>query len=249
MAKGSPSPRAAAARTRQAKKKQAHTLTGHLSELRDRLIQSLIVLVGTCGAALFFSQQLIDLVTVPVGELVFTAPTEGFVAHLKVSLVAGLIVALPYILWHVFAFVAPALEKAQRPWLAGGLATCLLLFYIGAAFAMALLGPGMEFFLSFGNDHLKPMIKVSEYYSFALTLMLGCGVLFEMPVAVWILSSLGILKPDTLTTRWKEALFAILILSAFVTPADPFTMIAMAVPLTGLYAISIWVARWAAPKA
>ena len=230
---------------RASQERTTQPLAGHLRELGLRLLQAATVLVGASVGAFFFSDRLLHQLAVPAGKLVFTAPAEAFFANLKLSVALGAVVTLPYLLWHAYRFVAPALERRQRPLLALGLAAVLVLFYTGAAFALALLRPAMDFFLGFSGPRLQAMIRVNEYYSFLLTLVLGCGLVFEMPALVWVLARLGLVDAHDLASRWREALVGILVVAAFITPADVFTMLALAMPMGLLYLASIQLARWA----
>ena len=224
------------------------SLVDHLAELRNRFISTLLVLVAASAAAFVYREPLLDFLAAPAEQLIFTAPAEAFFAYLKLSILGGLVLSLPWLLWQAFAFIAPAIERKDRPWLAGGMFVCLLLFYTGAGFALAILKPAMEFFLSFAGPRLNATIKIDEYFSFVMTLALAFGFVFEMPVLVWVLAKIGLVESHMLSARWREAVVGILLLSAFLTPADVFTMTALALPMSLLYVISIYVARWAEPK-
>jgi sec-independent protein translocase protein TatC len=225
-------------------------LTAHLEELRSRLIRSLLALVVGFGLCYAFSDRLLEVLWRPVGrELVFIAPTEAFFAHLKVAFLAGLIVAWPYICYQIWAFVSPGLYQQERrytlPFVVGG----TIMFLLGGVFVYTLILPyGMAFLLGYGGAQLLPMISVGAYVSFSVRLFIAFGAIFQLPLVVVLLTKLGILTPQMLSKNRKYVIVVSFLVAAILTPPDVFTQVLMAVPLLALFEVSIWLARWAAPR-
>lgn len=222
------------------------TLTDHLAELRTRIIRSLYALVIGVGIAFYFSSLLFDVVREPVaqflpeGGLVFTHPMDKFVAHFKLAGVAGLIMTCPFWLYQAWCFVAPGLYRHERKYAMAFIVSSSALFVIGACFAYFLVLPAaFDFLFSFGGSTDKPLITISEYFSFFATMVLVFAVCFELPVIMVILGLLGILKAKGLRSTRRYAIVVMSIVSAVVTPPDILSMIFLFVPLLILYEISI----------
>ncbi len=170
----------------------------------------------------------------------FTSPTEPMTVTLKLSFVVGLILALPIIVYHVWAFLSPALfdreKKVVVPALAGG----FVLFLLGVAMAYFLVLPlGLRFLLGFQTQALSPIITIGEYLRFATRLILAFGVIFELPLVLLLLAFLGLINADTLRRFRRHAIVAVSLVSAILTPADVGTMLMMMGPLVLLYELSI----------
>ena len=220
------------------------TLSEHIVELRMRLIR---ILLGVSLAGIicyYWHEQLFDFIAKPVGVLVFTEPAEAMVLMMKLSFLSGLLLALPWVGYQVYAFFRPALSHAQRQLLRWGLSLAWILFLAGVAFGLSVLPTAMKFLLGFAGPHLVAMISISKYLSFALLVSFGCGAVFQMPLASYFLTRLGFLSPKFLTTHWRGAVMTILIFAAMICPTpDLFTWFLVTLPMFMLYLISIWVSH------
>jgi sec-independent protein translocase protein TatC len=219
----------------------------HLTELRTRIVWSLIPAAVGLGIALYFTSNVMKfLMRHLTTELVFTTPTEAFWTYMKVAMILGLFIAMPIILWNVWAFVAPGLHKHERKYAAPFVIIGSLLFIGGGAFAMLVVVPfAITFLVSFGQDQgLKPMITISSYIDFILKFTLAFGVVFEMPVVITLLSMLGIVTPQFLSKNRKYAILINFVIAAVLTPTpDIVNQSLMAGPLIVLYEVGIICAR------
>jgi sec-independent protein translocase protein TatC len=222
-------------------------LLGHLEELRRRIFVSLIVVVVAAVVAYFFSRFLQDFLTRPVGRLVFVAPTEAFVTRLKIAVFTGLAAASPFVFYQFWRFVRPALMANEARYMALAVVSSTVFFAGGLAFALFVVLPiGIRFLLSFETPELTAMISISRYVDFAGMMLLAFGLVFQLPVVVFFLTRLGIVKPSFLSKHRKVAIIALLVIAAVLTPPDIFTQLLMAVPLLALYELSLLVSRLAA---
>ena len=234
-------------------------LLEHLTELRMRLIWSIAALGIATIACFFVARPLYNLLLGPLVhvaeltrqdanfELIYTAPLEVFFVQLKLALFAGIFVAFPIIGWQLYAFVAPGLYKREKGAVLPFLIAAPVLFVIGAVFVYFVMLPLISrFALSFeqlggeGVAAITPQIKVSEYLSLVMALMLAFGLSFQLPVILSLLGKAGIVGSDTLRKGRKYALVGILVAAAFFTPPDLISQVMLAVPVYGLYEISIW---------
>jgi len=219
----------------------------HLTELRTRIVWSLIPSAIGLGISLYFTTSVMKFLTRDLKtELVFTTPTEAFWTYMKVAMIMGLFIAMPVILWNVWAFVAPGLHKHERKYAAPFVIIGSLLFIAGGAFAIFVVVPfAIQFLVSFGQDQgLKAMITVSSYVDFILKFTLAFGVVFEMPVVITLLSMLGIVTPQFLSKNRKYAILINFIIAAVLTPTpDVVNQSLMAGPLCVLYEVGIICSR------
>ncbi|MCB0356481.1 MAG: twin-arginine translocase subunit TatC [Bdellovibrionales bacterium] len=231
------------------------TLIGHLTELRKRLINiTLIVLLGFF-ASWYFSSQIFDLIRAPIlpylpeGGLVFTAPMDKFMAHIKVALIASIIVTCPLWLYQIWLFVAPGLYKNEKKLGIGFLFFDSLLFITGVSFVYFVVYPmAFKFLMLFGGETDKPMITISAYLSFFTTTTLVFGLAFEMPLILTVLGMFGIVSSDFLISKRRYAIVILAALSAVFTPPDVISMLLMMVPMLLLYELSILLVKAFAPK-
>lgn len=216
----------------------------HLEELRGRIIKSLISIIIFSIAAYFFSEKLIDFITAPIPEVYFMAPTEAFSTRIKISLIAGIIVSVPVIFYHVWKFIAPGLFEKEIKMIIPAVLSSTIFFLIGAVFCFLFVLPlSIKFLLGFGTEKLKPMIKIKDYVSFVSYMILAFGAVFELPVISYFLGKIGIITPRTLTKGRRYAVTGILVLAAVITPPDVFSQFMLAGPLYFLYEVSIIVVR------
>ena len=189
------------------------TFVDHLDELRKRIIISLsAALIGTI-TTYTFKEHLYNLITTPIsGKLVYLTPTEAFLAYIKISIIGGVVIASPIILYQIWRFVSPAFLWKERKYLILFLPFVFILFICGICFGYFILGSAIKFLLSFGNDNLKPMISIGSYISFTLILLLSCGIIFEMPAIAFLLGKLSILNSQVMRKQWKYAMLGVLLL-------------------------------------
>src|SRR5262245_7257723 len=222
----------------------------HLAELRTRIIWSLIPSAVGLGIALYFTTPLMKFIQRPItkmdAKLVFTTPTEAFWTYMKVAMIAGLFIAMPIVLWNVWAFVAPGLHKHERKYAAPFVIIGSLLLLLRRAFALLVTLPyASTFLVTFGKDQgLPPMISVASYTDFVLKFTLAFGLVFQLPVILTLLSMIGLVTPQFLSKNRKYAILINFILAAILTPTpDIINQSLMAGPLCILYELGIISAR------
>ncbi|MCM8800882.1 MAG: twin-arginine translocase subunit TatC [Candidatus Omnitrophica bacterium] len=218
----------------------------HLSELRKRIIHSLIAII-LCSIIMWpFMNKVLESLARPLGKLVFISPFEAFWIRIKLSFFLGLILSLPFVLFQIWNFIQKGLLPREKRFILPLTISSLFLFYLGGLFAYFLILPvGMKFLLSYGSETLVPMISVSRYLSFLLCLVFSFGLIFELPLVVGFLTSFGILKSDGLKRNRKVAILGIFIAAAALTPGpDIFSQLLLAVPLLILYEIGILVSKF-----
>ncbi len=227
------------------------SLTAHLEELRQAIIISIFSLVITSGLCFYFNRQLFDLLTAPLTqnvknvELIFVSPGEAFSATLRSSLITGLILAMPVILNRIFWFISPGLTKSEKAMSLPIVIVAYLLFLAGAFFSyFALLPFGVKFLVEFAPQNIHPMISIGSYISFSSTLILGTGLIFELPLILLFLGFLGIINSTKLIKFRKYAVLTSFIIGAIVTPSvDMVTQSLLAGALYLLYEMSIILVR------
>jgi sec-independent protein translocase protein TatC len=233
------------------------SLFEHLDELRKRLIHAALYLVGGYLIALFYAPQLYKLVQEPLDkihiELNFTHPADLVnLRYIQIPLVGGVIIAAPFILFQVWLFITPGLYQRERRFLVPFMVAAIGLFFTGAFLGYHFVFPGMlKFLISDLSKQLgiHPIISIEEYTSFFLSLILGMGAVFEMPVVIFFLALFGIVSPKFLWKNLRYAILIIFIIASIITPTpDIPTLCAFALPMLGLYLIGIGVAWWVHPE-
>ncbi len=230
------------------------SLVQHLTELRDRLMVAAIAVVITTTIAFFFSVDIIRLLMLPAGvtHLVALSPTENFTTFMRVSLFSGIALAMPVILYEIFAYIDPALLPNERRLALRLGPFILLLFIAGMLFCYFLLLPNaIKFLINFASDVFQNQLRASEYLSFVTTFILGMGLVFEMPVVIYALVRLGIVKRSWLTKQRRYVFLLVFVIGAIITPTpDPFNQTLVAVPMYLLFELGLFLARFAAkPRA
>lgn len=221
----------------------------HLEELRWRIIWSLVAVTVGIGVAfaIMLNIDVIGWLERPIlpylggHHLVFTHPGDPFQIILEAAAGLGILLALPVVLYQVWAFIAPALYRHERGVALGVTGAAVLLFVSGASLGYFIVLPlAIPWLLGFGGSSLEPMITAGDYFGFVFSLTLAFGVSFELPVVILGLAALGIVTPEFLNRYRRHAIVAAVIIGAFLTPGDLiWTTIAMAVPLYLLYELSI----------
>jgi sec-independent protein translocase protein TatC len=220
--------------------------TAHLEELRSRLIKSFIAVGAGFGLCYAFKETLFEILLYPLirvmpegGKLIFTGIPEAFFTYLKVSFLAGIILASPVLIYQFWMFVAPGLYQKERRVLGPIIAVTSFFFIGGALFGYFVVFPsGFKFLLSFGADFIRTLPSMREYLDFSTKLLFIFGLLFELPVALTGLARLGIVSVEYLKRNRKYAVILAFVAGAFLTP-DVVSMILMALPLMVLYEIGI----------
>ena len=230
------------------------TLISHLLELRDRLLRALIAIFIVFVPLVFFSNDLFTLVARPLIEklpegtsLIATSVVAPFMTPLKLALIAAIFVAMPYVLYQIWGFVAPGLYRREKRFALPLFASSVVLFYVGVAFAYFIVFPLMFGFLTTTTpEGVLMMTDISSYLDFTLLLFFAFGIAFEVPIAVVLLASTGLVKVETLQKNRGYVLLGIFVVAAFLTPPDAISQSFMAVPMYILYELGILFARYLA---
>jgi sec-independent protein translocase protein TatC len=228
----------------------------HLDELRKRIIWAVIGLIAGCILCGVFADNLMNMVLLRPAtsvnmELQNLRPFGQAFLFFKVILMCGMIISMPFSLYQLWKFVAPGLYEKERRWVGSITLLTSFCFLAGVAFAYLVMIPVMlSFSVSFGSVHIKNSIDITEYFSFITTTLLSAGLIFELPMISYVLSRIGILKPEFLRTYRRHSIVIILVLAAALTPStDPVSQLVFAAPLWVLYEISILVSAAATRRA
>jgi sec-independent protein translocase protein TatC len=232
------------------KKTRTMSLSGHLSELRRRLIYCMIVLVVGVAAAFVFKDYVFAALMHPlrntsIDKLTTLGVTEAFMQVLKVSIYAGLLVSLPVLLYQFWAFVMPAFYKHERRNVFLYTAFTTVLFLGGVLFAYFVVMPvGLKFLIGYGGEQFNQVLQAERYLSFVSMFLLAFGVVFELPLVMLLLAWSHLVDYKKMRKVRRYAIVAEAVLAMVITPSqDPLSMILMLVPLMLLYEVGIWLAR------
>jgi sec-independent protein translocase protein TatC len=223
------------------------TLISHLLELRTRLLHIVVAVVVAFVPLAFMSNQLFTLVAQPLIEklpegtsIIATSVVAPFMTPLKLSLIAAIFVAMPYILYQAWAFVAPGLYRHEKRFALPLFVSSVVLFYVGVAFAYYVVFPLMFSFLTAtAPTGVRMMTDMANYLDFTLLLFFAFGIAFEMPVATVLLVATGLVKVESLRKHRGYVLLGIFVVAAFLTPPDAISQTFMAVPMYILYELGI----------
>jgi len=231
------------------------SLLEHLEELRKRLFWSILSLAVAFVPCWIWVREIFNFLQLPIqkirpGEkLVFTGLADPFLLYFKVAALAALFLAAPFILYQLWGFVAPGLYKRERLYLAPFLLFGSLFFLGGGAFAYYVAFPMAASFLLGVGDQFQMMLTVERYFSFLMTMILGLGMMFELPIVILVLSALGVVTPGFLLRHFRWAVLIIFIVAAIITPTpDVVNLCVFAVPALLLYILGIAAAYVVAPK-
>ena len=230
------------------------SLMEHLDELRKRIVHSAIYLAVGFFICWYFHDRIVDFLQAPLNRigksLVFTHPMDALNLDLQASLLAGVILASPFILYQVWLFIAPGLYHREKRFAVPFMAATVALFLTGASFGYFYVLPAAIKILIVGFGHnFTPMVTIEDYTSFFLSVILGLGISFEMPILIFFLAMFGIVSPRFLWKNMRYAILAIFLVAAIITPSpDPWTMCIYAIPMLLLYLIGIGVAWWVHPS-
>ena len=225
------------------------SLVQHLGELRDRLMVASIAVIATTAISFFFATDIIKILLVPAGvdHLIALSPTENFTTYMRVALFSGIALSMPVILFEIYAYIDPALHPHERRFALTAGPFVLLLFVAGMLFCyFGLLPSSLKFLVSFGNPVIENQLRASEYLSFVTTFILGMGVVFEVPVLIFALVRVHVLRRAWLAKQRRYVIVLVLIVGAIITPTpDPFNQLLVAVPMYLLFEMGLFLARFA----
>ena len=231
----------------------------HLEELRRRIIYSIVAVAVGCIVCWTYVVRLVDLMQRPIVDalranglpekLVYLNPVDPFNLYIKVAAVAGLFVASPFVLYQLWLFVAPGLYRNEKRYVVPFMVSTVGLFLAGGFFGYRLVYPQALRFLIEFSKQFTPMITIEEYSQLFLTIIVGMGVIFEMPILVFFLSLMGIVTAGWMWHNLRYSILVIFIIAAVLTPTtDILNMCIFAAPMVALYVLSIAIAWLVHPK-
>jgi sec-independent protein translocase protein TatC len=231
----------------------------HLEELRKRIVNSVVAVAVGFGICWWKVERIYDIMQRPIMEalakhhlsekLVYLNPTEPFNLYLKIAALAGLFLTSPFVLYQVWMFISPGLYRREKRYVVPFMVSTITLFLCGGYFGYKIVYPrALDFLIGFGAQ-FQPMITIGEYTQLFLSIVLGMGLIFEMPILVFFLAVMGIMSPQFMLKNFRYAILVIFIIAAIVTPTpDIVNMCIFAAPMLALYAVSIGVAWLVHPK-
>src|SRR3984885_11684702 len=231
----------------------------HLEELRKRIVYSVIAIAVGFFACWGYAERIYGVMQRPImdalqknglsAKLVYLNPTEPFNLYLKVGAMAGLFVASPFVLYQLWCFISPGFYRNEKRYVMPFMVSTVALFLAGGYFGYKLVLPqALVFLIGYGKD-FQPMITLSEYSSLFLTIIVGLGVIFEMPILVFFLSLMGIVSAGWMWKNIRYAILAIFVIAAIITPTpDILNMCIFAAPMVGLYILSTGIAYLVHPE-
>jgi sec-independent protein translocase protein TatC len=230
----------------------------HLEELRRRIIYSMLFVAGGFGVCWYYAERIFGYMQRPImtalrrhhldEKLVYLNPTEPFNMYLKVGFLAGVFVASPFVLYQVWAFIAPGLYRNEKRYVMPFMAFSVGLFMAGGYFGYRMVYPAaLDFLIGYGAQ-FQPMITIGEYTDLFLTIIIGLGIIFEMPILVFFLSLMGVISAAWMWRNLRYSILVIFLVAAIVTPTtDILNMCLFAAPMVILYVVSIFIAWLVSP--
>ncbi|HEV8535784.1 MAG TPA: twin-arginine translocase subunit TatC [Candidatus Limnocylindria bacterium] len=230
------------------------SLMQHIGELRNRLMVAAIGLVIGTAIAFVKTTEIIKILLIPAGttKLVTLSPTENFTTYLQVALLSGVALAMPVILYEIYAYIDPALYPSERRFIRLLGLPIIALFAAGMAFCYFVMLPrAMDFLVHFGSEVFDNQLRASEYLSFVTMFILGIGVMFEVPIIIYALVRVHILSRPWLAKQRRFVFLLAFVAGALITPTpDPFNQALVAIPMYLLFELGLFLARFAgAPRA
>jgi sec-independent protein translocase protein TatC len=231
----------------------------HLEELRKRLVYSIVAVIAGTGICWGYRVRIYGVMQRPIMDalrangmpekLVYLNPTEPFNLYLKIAALAGLFLTSPFVLYQVWMFISPGLYRNEKRYVVPFMVSTIALFTTGGYFGYKVVYPqALGFLVHFGRQ-FQPMITISEYTSLFLSIILGMGLIFEMPILIFFLSLMGIVSAGFMWKNFRYAILLIFIVAAIVTPTpDILSMCIFAAPMVALYGVSIGIAYIVHPK-
>lgn len=222
------------------------TFFEHFAELRLRLIRCVIALAVGVALALPFQELWFQILKYPsrnqLQSLKYLALPDAFVIRLNIALIAGLLIALPVVVWQLWKFIVPALYEKERRWIVRLSGISFLLFWGGVMFAYWVIIPiAVRFFMQFQSPELTADITLKNYIHFTIFMLVMTGIAFQVPIVMVFLMGVGIVPREVFARNRRAVIVMILILSALFTPPDPLTMLLLAGPFYLLFEASLWV--------
>jgi sec-independent protein translocase protein TatC len=227
-------------------------LVEHLTELRTRLIRAIVAVLAVFGALFYFANDIYQFVSEPLrrflpegSTMIATEVASPFLAPFKLTLVVAALLAMPYVLYQAWAFVAPGMYRHEKRFAVPLLASSILLFYGGVAFAYYLVCPMVfGFFTSMSPEGVAVMTDINHYLDFVLTMFFAFGFAFEIPVATVLLVWAGITTPQALKEKRPYVVVGCFVVGMLLTPPDVFSQTMLAVPMWMLFEIGLLASRW-----
>jgi sec-independent protein translocase protein TatC len=220
----------------------------HIRELRGRLLKAAVALLITTLLTSVFAGDIIKLLVEPYGNKLQTlGPTENVITYFRVALLSGVAVAMPVIVYQLFAFIVPGLTRQERRWIYFSIPFTTVLFLTGILFAWFIMVPAaIDFLANFRSDLFLNEWTAREYISFVVSIAFWIGVSFQTPLVTFILAKVGLVTPGFLARNWRFAVVVVAVIAAVITPTvDPFNMALLMLPLLALYGLSIILAMLA----
>jgi len=237
------------------------SLVQHLGELRTRLMVAAVAVLITTGISFVFATNMIRLLLIPVDcsfiptyvcdatptRLIALSPTENFTTYMRVALFSGIALAMPVILYEIYAYIDPALLPNERRFIRFLGIPVILLFVLGMAFCYFVLLPNaIKFLINFGSDVIQNQLRASDYLSFVTTFILGLGLVFEMPVIIYALVRVHVVRRSWLAKQRRYVFLLVFVAGAILTPTpDPFNQTLVAIPMYLLFELGLFLARFA----
>ncbi len=225
------------------------TMMEHLEELRRVLIISLLATVVMAGVCWFFSDRIMEIILKPVlatgNKMHYIGILEALMTKIKLSFFLGFLAALPVVLWQFWAFIMPALRKVEKVYFTLFVIVSYLFFIAGILFAFyTVFSVGVKFLLHFGGAELMPMLTISNYISFAMMFILPFGIVFELPLAVFLLAQLGVINYEWMVKKRKMAILVSVVTGAVMVPSpDIITPLMMAAPMYLMFEIGVTIVK------
>ncbi len=239
--------------TQLAARTESMSFLQHLEELRRRIIYSLLAVAVGFGVCFWYAAGIFALMQRPIMEalhrhklderLVYLNPTEPFNIYLKVGLIAGLFVASPFVLYQLWMFISPGLYRHEKRYVLPFMFSTVGLFLAGGFFGYTTVYPAaLDFLIGYGQQ-FQPMITIGEYTDLFLTIIVGLGIVFELPILVFFLALMGVVSPGWMWRNLRYSILVIFVIAAIVTPTtDIMNMCIFAAPMVTLYLVSIGIA-------
>lgn len=217
----------------------------HIAELRRCVLRALLGIVVCTAVALPFQRVWLAVLLYParqsVPRLTYLSPPEPFLIQMKIALIAGVLLALPYVAWQIWQFVAPALYPVERRWITRLSGVSIVLFWLGLVFAYFVAVPfALRFFMRFETEMLTSAITLRNYVGFVNTMLLAFGAAFQAPLVLIFVMKTGLVPRERLARNRRVVLVVVMIISAMLTPPDALSMLIMTVPLYLLFEGSLW---------
>ncbi len=237
-----------------AQEQNTQSLGEHLVALRKILLRSAAAIAIAFVAVFYVAiEQLMGFITGPIVErgivVIYTEMSAALMTKLKVAFIAGVVVASPYVFWQIWSFIKPALYAHERRMFRLTFAATVFLFLLGVAFCyVAVYFLAVDFFLVAGENLATPMLAIDKYVSFLFGFVLPFGLAFELPVALYLTTRMGLTNHKTLASKRKYVILAVVVIAAFLTPPDVVSQIMLSIPILLLYELSLLICRMVKPR-